>query len=149
MREGLHIDHFYPQSLSPNRKCEYANLLYLCPACNHLKSATILPDPCAITLADCLRVHRNGNIESLNNDGELLIDVLALDTRQAKERRRILIGTLLSLAENDWPVFVEWMRFPDDLPDLAQTPPPHNDKPDGLLQSYFEKRRRSELAEVY
>jgi hypothetical protein len=62
-----------------------------------------------------------------------------------------MIGTLRTLAKFDWPKFVEWMRFPKNLPDLnhKDNKPPHNDKPDGVAQSYFEKQKRSELPEVY
>jgi hypothetical protein len=43
------------------------------------------------------------------------------------------------------------MRYPEDLPDLddARNKPPHNDKRQGVAQSFFEKKRRGELAEVY
>jgi len=151
MRQGMHIDHFEPQAIRPDLKCEYTNLLYLCPACNSQKSDWILPDPCIIAPGECLRVYKDGSIEALNAQGELLIDVLALDQPEAKQHRRLVIGTILSHAENDWPMFVEWMRYPENLPNLddAQNKPPHNDKPEGVAQSFFEKKRRGELAEVY
>src|SRR4051812_32518760 len=43
MREQMQIDHFEPQALNPRLKYKYSNLLYLCPACNHLKRDYILP----------------------------------------------------------------------------------------------------------
>jgi len=48
----------------------------------------------------------------------VLIERLALDEPPATARRRIIIGTILSFAASDWPMFVEWMRYPEDLPDL-------------------------------
>jgi len=98
-----------------------------------------------------LRVYKDGSIKALNSQGELLIEVLELDQPLAKQRRRIFIGTILSLAENDWALFVEWMRYPENLPNLedAQNKPPHNDKPEGVAQSFYQKKRRGELAEVY
>ena len=62
-----------------------------------------------------------------------------------------MIGMLRSLAEADWKRFVEWMRFPDDLPDLSLPPvPPTNSKPDGVKDSFFERKKRpGELPEVY
>jgi hypothetical protein len=151
MRLGMHIDHFEPQAIRPELKGDYNNLLYLCPACNSRKSDSILPDPSVVAMGDCLRVSEDGRIEALNTQGERLIDVLALDQPPAQQHRRLLIGTLRSLAENDWQMFVEWMRYPKKLPNLAegQNKPPHNDKPEGLAQSFFEKNRRGELAEVY
>ncbi len=151
MRQSMHIDHFEPQAISPELKCEYTNLLYLCPACNSQKSDLILPDPCAVALGKCLRIQKDGKIEALNSDGELLVDVLALDQPEATTRRRFVIGNTLSHAEHNWPLFVEWMRYPTNLPNLSenQNTPPHNEKPGGVLLSYFEKRRLGELADVY
>jgi hypothetical protein len=151
MRQRMHIDHFEPQAIRSDLKCEYTNLLYLCPACNSLKSDSILPDPCVVAVGDCLRVYKDGRIEALNAQGELLIDVLALDQPEAKQRRRFVIGNILSHAENNWQMFVEWMRYPEKLPDLddPKNRPPHNDKPEGIAQSFLEKKRRGELDEVY
>jgi hypothetical protein len=151
MRGRMHIDHFEPQALRPDLKCEYTNLLYLCPACNSQKSDSILPDPCVTALGSCLRVYKDGKIEALNKQGELLIDVLALDQPEAKQRRRFVIGNILSHRENNWPMFVEWMRYPENLPNLGdpQNTPPHNNKPEGIAQSYFEKRRQGQLDVVY
>ena len=153
MRERLHIDHFQPQALRNDLKCEYTNLLYLCPACNSQKSDSILPDPCAVALADCLEVHGDGRIEAKNGnpEGEALIDLLALDDPLTVARRRRMIGMLRSLAETNWAAFVDWMGFPEDLPDLSLPPvPPSNSKPDGVRESFFERNNRSGgLPEVY
>ncbi|MGA2603963.1 MAG: hypothetical protein ABSG14_07025 [Verrucomicrobiia bacterium] len=102
-----------------------------------------------MALGDCLRVHKNGSIEALNDDGKLLVDVLVLDDPHAEDFRRRLIGTLLSLAKCDRNLFVDWMRFPDDLPDLTQSPPPSNSRPGGIAESHFERKKRGELGEVY
>lgn len=56
---------------------------------------------------------------------------------------------LRSLAETNWPLFAEWMGFPEDLPDLTLFPPERNTKPEGVGQSCYEKKRRGELPEVY
>jgi hypothetical protein len=151
MRQKMHIDHFEPQALRKELRCEYTNLLYLCPACNSEKSDSLLPDPCEIALADCLRVHRNGNIEALNEAGESLIDVLALDHPLTVERRRRMIGTVLSLSQSDWPMFVEWMQYPVDLPDLndPKNTPRTNSKPEGIAQSHYARKLRGDLPEVY
>jgi hypothetical protein len=153
MRGRMHIDHFQPQALRPDLACDYTNLLYLCPACNCLKRDLILPDPCAVALGDCLRVYEDGRIEAIggSEDGSLLIERLALDEPPARARCRIIIGTILSFAESDWSMFVEWMRYPDDLPDLddPKHKPPTNSKPDGTAQSHYARKRRYELPDVY
>jgi hypothetical protein len=151
MRQRMHIDHFEAQAIRPDLKCEYSNLLYLCPACNSRKSDLILPDPCVVALGDCLRVYKDGRIEALNDQGKLLIDILALDQSPAKQRRRFVIGNILSHAENNWQMFVAWMRYPENLPnfDHSENKPPHKDKPEGVAKSFFERKRRGELDEVY
>jgi len=40
------------------------------------------------------------------------------------------------------------MGFPDDLPRLDQSPPV-NTRPEGVQQSWYAKRQRGELPEVY
>ena len=153
MRGRMHIDHFQPQAVRPELKCDYRNLLYLCPACNGLKRDTLLPDPCAIALGDCIRVHKDGRIEAVNDDeqAKLLISRLALDEPSAREHRRLILGTILSFARSNWQMFVQWMRYPEDLKDLSHQDytPPTNSKPDGIKQSYYEKRLRGELPQVY
>ena len=153
MRERMHIDHFEPQAIRKDLKYEYTNLLYACPACNSQKSDTLLSDPCKVALGDCLQVHEDGRIEAKNRspEGQALIDALALDDPLTVARRRRMIGMLRTLAESNWPMFEEWMGYPKDLPDLNDkaNKPPHNDKPEGVAQSCFEKQKRNELPEVY
>jgi hypothetical protein len=152
-RKQMHIDHFTPQAIRKDLKAEYTNLLYACPACNEIKSDVLLPDPCKATLGQCLRVNHDGRIEAIDKAkiGRRLIDELGLDDPLATERRRIMIGMLQTLAEHNWPQFVDWMRYPKDLPNLNDTlnKSKHNDKPEGVAQSFYEKRQRSELPEVY
>ena len=153
MRGAMQIDHFEPQVLQPNLTSDYTNLLYLCPACNGLKRTSLLPDPCTTPLGSCLEVHSDGRIDAVdgNNDGELLIKTLALNEPVVLARRRMIIATLEMLATYDWPIFVQWMRYPNDLPDLTkpENTPPSNSKPEGVAESWGEKKRRGELPEVY
>jgi hypothetical protein len=153
MRASMHIDHFHPQALRPDLECDYTNLLYLCAACNSLKRASLLPDPCITALGGCLRVHTDGRIEAINDskDGKRVIEQLALDDPLATARRRIIIGTILSFAETNWPMFVEWMRYPENLPNLSdkRNTPSSNSKPEGVARSHYERKRNGELREVY
>ena len=61
-RRGFEIDHSIPQKLRPDLKSDYDNLLYLCSACNNLKSATLLPDPAHHAL------YKKHNFETARND---------------------------------------------------------------------------------
>jgi len=153
MRESMHIDHFEPQAIRKELRAEYANLLYACPACNTKKTDTILPDPCRMPLADCLQIYEDGRIEAKNKSpyGQAIIDELALDDPRTIARRRLMIGTLRTLAKHDWPTFVKWMGYPKNLPNLEskENRSVLNDKPEGVQQSYFARKQRNELPEIY
>lgn len=148
-RRAYQIDHFTPKALRPDLKHDYTNLLYLCPACNHLKSTKLLPDPCAISLRDCLCFLDDGTVQALNEEGELIIEVLELDDPRLIDWRRRRIGGILSDAECDWPRFVAEMKFPDALPDLTLDLPPDNTRPEGIDESWLARKRRDDLPEVY
>lgn len=149
MRRGFQIDHFVPQKLRPDLEADYDNLLYLCPSCNNLKRTARLPDPCSVSLANCLSFHRDGTVEALDINGETLIEVLELDAPSLVEMRRRKIGILASLAHNDWSLFVEEMQFPADMPNLMNHPPPQNTRPEGVRASWFAMREAGALPEVY
>ncbi len=148
-RRSFQIDHLEPQKTRPDLKSEYTNLLYLCSSCNNLKGARGLPDPFTIPLGHCLRFHIDGNVEALRPEGEQIIETLALDRSDLIDFRLRKIGGILSDAESDWGRFVQEMRFPNELPDLTLDPPPHNSRAEGVAESWFAKRQRGELPEVY
>ncbi|MCX5653647.1 MAG: HNH endonuclease signature motif containing protein [Planctomycetota bacterium] len=80
---AFHIDHIVPQTIAPDKKLDYGNLVYLCARCNIIKGARTVPDPCAISLQGCLRVSEDGAIVGLNQTGQRLIGVFRLDPKQA------------------------------------------------------------------
>jgi hypothetical protein len=149
MRRGFQLDHFIPQKLRPDLRSEYENLIYLCAACNNLKSAGRLPDPCQVALVQCLRFNPDGSVEALNADGAMIIEVLELDDPRLVDLRRRQIGILASIVSIDWPGFVEAMRFPSDLPDLSLDPPPDNSRPEGIGSSWFARRHAGTIPEIY
>lgn len=151
MRRGYQIDHFLPQKLRPDLAADYDNLLYLCPSCNNLKGAELLPDPCAVALQHCLKFHADGSVEALDEKGELIVEVLELDDPRLVDLRRRKIGILSTLALHNWPQFVEEMRFPTDLPELRaiQPQPRRNARPEGVESSWFVKKQARTLPEVY
>jgi hypothetical protein len=148
-RRAYQIDHFTPQVRRPDLKADYTNFLYLCSACNHLKGAKDLPDPCGIALDRCLEFSPDGKVKHLDDVGERIIEVLELDDPRLVDWRRRKIGGLLSDAEYNWPRFVDEMRFPDDLPDLTLDPPSRNTRPEGISESWLAVKNRNELPEVY
>lgn len=147
---AFHIDHFVPQSLDLTLACNYNNLLYLCESCNALKSDALLPDPTAVALADLVAVGEDGTIKALTQEGEVLIEQLRLDDKDATGWRHLILETLKVLAKcRDTRVYKMWMGFPDDLPNLANLRPPENGLPDGVIDCWWAKRERGELPETY
>jgi hypothetical protein len=146
---GWDIDHFVAQSRDVSLKIDYDNLLYVCRACNALKSDHCLPDPCTLDLSKCLLVKDDGSLEALNDEGRLIAEILRLDSDDRRRLRRMIIATVRSLSRHDPDSFKMWMRYPDTLPDLEKLRPPTNSRPEGIDKSAFARRRRGELPEVY
>lgn len=147
---AFHLDHFVPQSVDSSLECVYENLLYVCAACNLKKGELTVPNPCTVAFGDCLCVHSDGTIEAINDDGKLLIEVLVLDDPEYVRYRKMMLETLATLEKHRPELFIEWMRFPDDLPNLSTARPPGgNRRPDGIHKSWFARRERGELSHVY
>lgn len=149
MRVAMPVDHFVPQVRAPHLKKTYENLLYLCPSCNTLKGDDLLPDPCKVAFAECLEVRRDGQIEALNPDGDLIIEVLELDDERVVSHRRRIIGTILSHVAANPTELILWLGYPNDLPDLAANPAPKNSKLAGAHNCYHQQRNRGQLPDLY
>jgi hypothetical protein len=69
--------------------------------------------------------------------------------KRAIRRWRSMWIRIVELAEMyDHEHFKRIMGFPDDLPKLNQSPPV-NTRPEGVRRSWYAKRQRGELPEVY
>jgi hypothetical protein len=146
----FHIDHFSPVAVEPDGKCEYRNLIYACATCNEAKKALLgLPDPCNIPFHECLQIKTDGHVEALNPHGERLRQVLRLDNEKNVSYRLKLMRTLEALRAEHPEIYEEWMRFPDDLPDLRRKNAPHNSMPDGAANCHFALRERGRLPPIY
>lgn len=92
----------------------------------------------------------DGRIEPCNETGELLIDLLRLDDAPlTKYRRRWLETWRALIASGHLAIYAEWMRYPDDLPDLGSKKPSGNSRPQGISQCAFEQLKRGELPQTY
>lgn len=144
----FHIDHNRPQSVYPEGRLNYDNLVYLCARCNLLKNKAFVPDVHSITLHDCLVVSSDGTIVPLNADGKMLVDVFRLDSKEATDHRAKVLN-LLRCFERCGQSLQEWLGFPDDLPDLRKKQPPSNNRPHGVEQCCCALRERGELPSLY
>jgi hypothetical protein len=147
---AFEIDHLVPVSDRPDLKCRYTNLLYVCRGCNSLKSDKPVPDPCAIAYGECLRVNRDGSIEPLNDDGHRLVLTLRLDRPERVRQRRIIIDILMDAEQaGNTERLREWQGFPPELDDLRRLDPPTNYRREGIAESWYMRRERGELPEIY
>jgi len=152
VRRGYQIDHFVPQKIRSDLRADYDNLLYLCAACNNLKGAALLPDPCRVALSKCLCFHDDGTVEAIEshqNEGQRLIDILELDQPQLIAYRRSKIGSIKSHAVHDRELYLHEMGYPSDLPDLTLDIPPRNMRPGGVAESCRSRLNAGILPIVY
>ena len=150
LRSDWQIDHFVPKSIHPGGTLDYDNLVYACANCNHSKAAYLAPDPCKVAYGRCVEVDDYGRIRALDGDGVTLIEAIGLDDEDYIGLRVAVIDLLRELPEGG-ESYCRFFGFPKDLPDLSKerTPPGGNKRPDGIMQSCFEKARRSELPAYY
>jgi hypothetical protein len=102
-----------------------------------------------VALGECLKVNDDGTITALNEEGELLIEVLRLNNEDYTRFRSLILTTIRSLEKHNRGAFVLWMSYPDSLPNLKRLRPIGNSRPDGVKDSFFERRERGELEDVY
>lgn len=147
------LDHQVAQSIAPELCRDYMNLVYACHNCNHRKGNKALPSPDKVAFGACLEVittgGRTGEIVALNDDGTRLIDELGLDQKKITETRRQYIISIRSHQKDDWKIFLMWMGFPKELPDLAtvKPQPKNNSRPHGMELSWLKCNPRPDYYE--
>lgn len=148
------VDHFIPKKIDPSKETDYTNLVYACVRCNSYKLLTIIQiDPCAVAFSEHFHINGEGHIEGISPSAQDMIDLLHLDEDPAlATRQRALRVLKLKAKLPDDPeihaLLVDILGFPEDLPDLTRLRV-ENDKRAGIEESYFEKKKRNELPEVY
>jgi hypothetical protein len=146
---AFNVEHLIPNKVDQSLVCVYGNLFYACARCNAVKNDRRgVPDPTKVAFGQCVRVHSDGDIESLNETGEVFVDLLALNSPDLIAYRKLLLDTWQRLGQTDL-AYNNWMRFPDDLPDLSRKEAPGNSRPEGIAHSWFALRARGELPEIY
>lgn len=149
------LDHDVAKSLAPELCREYTNLVYACHNCNKRKSNKRLPSPSDVGYGACMEIPVTGSdvgeIRALNDEGVRLIDELALDGPKITATRRTYIETIRSLEQHNRPLFLVWMGFPDELPDLCNVSPQpkSNSLPQGIDQSWLSRKLRGDLPAIY
>ena len=111
-------------------------------------------DPAREPLGAHWGIARDGVAEALTAQGAQFIAIYRLNRSALVDFRRRLLRLVEVLLSHDVAqakdVLRDLLTFPDDLPDLtALRPPEGNARPEGIVESHFERRRRGELPEVY
>jgi hypothetical protein len=86
--------------------------------------------------------------EGRSPDARRLIAIFGLDSPSYRHLRSIWLRNVELAEAYDRDHFRRIMGFPDDLPRLDRSPPV-NTRPEGVQQSWYAKRQRGELPDVY
>jgi len=144
------VEHFNSQTKNPELGLNYENLLNSCHSCNLLKGNRDIPDPRELLTAGNVRINPDGSIDGMTDGARKLILILGLDSPEFRRWRLVWIRNVELSAAYDIEQFSRLMGFPADIPNLnALRPPDGNTRPEGITQSFFEKRRRGELLATY
>ena len=143
------LDHFQPQSMVPDRKLDYFNLVYACRRCNAVKRDQAVADPLAVLSWDAVAVGVDGVLRSEEPETGRLIRQLDLNSPRLVKWRVMWIRIVELARERDTDLYRQLTSFPDELPNLASLRPPRNLQSEGIELSWFAKRERGQLPQSY
>ena len=143
------LDHFKPQSLNPQLRLDYLNLLYACRRCNGAKGNQAVGDPLRLLRATHVTTLPDGSLRPHNHDTERLIEQLDLNSPKHKEWRVQWMGIVDLAKKWDRGLYFKLVGFPRDLPDLSRLRPPLNTRKEGLKHCWFARRQRGDLPAEY
>lgn len=143
------LDHFQPQSLAPDLRLDYFNLVYACRRCNSVKLDQSVVDPLLVVSSDSVFTLPDGVIASDQPQTRRLIQQLDLNSPKLRKWRVMWIRIVTLAKERDPDLYDQLAGFPKDLPNLGRLTPPGNSRPAGVEASWYAKRQRGQLPETY
>lgn len=152
------VEHIAPKGISEYRDLEtvYENLAYACNLCNSRKGTNLTLNPRVTPFGKHLRVDRNGRIEPLTSNGELMILLLGLDEQNLTLTRKYYIDTYESYhaakiqnPHHNCPHYNRAFSFPSNIPDLTRKRPPGNCRKMGCCKCHFQKLRGKQRPVAY
>ena len=143
------LDHFEPQSLLPERKLDYFNLIYACNRCNLVKLDQSISDPLKILSSGLVAVLADGALLSENLDTKRIIAQLDLDSPKLRSWRVMWMRIVDMANQYDDQLYRQLTGFPPDLPDLGRLRPPSNIRPEGVAMSWYAKKQKGLLPLSY
>lgn len=143
------LDHFQPQSLNPQLRLDYLNLVYACRRCNAVKRDQTVLDPFLILRSTRITMIPDGSLLPNDNESKRLIRQLDLDSPRLRSWRVMWMRIVALARDRDPDLYSQLVGFPKDLPDLSRLRPPQNTRVAGIEQCAFARRRRGSLPAVY
>jgi len=149
------VEHAQPEASNSQEVSNYRNLLYACCRCNAAKrDLTGILNPAEVSLAEHLEILTDGTIHGLTDDGWDLIRVCQLDRPNLVAFRHGILEILQTLGDlrqdAQRRILRRYFGFPSNLPRLTTLRPPGgNLRPEGIADSYYERRRKGRLPEFY
>ena len=143
------LDHFKPQSVNPELRVDYANLVYACRRCNGVKRAQAVADPFRLMRSTLASALPYGSLETRDRETQLLIRQMDLNSPKLKKWRVMWMRVVDLAKKHDEGLYFQLVGPPEDLPDLGGLRPPVNSRAEGLVDSWFARRQRGALPPEY
>jgi hypothetical protein len=146
---AFELDHFEPQSLNPQLRLDYWNLLYACRCCNAVKRDQTVADPFRLLRADQLTTLPDGSLRPHDRDTQRLIRQLDLNSARLRSWRVMWMRIVALAKDRDTALYFQLVGFPEDLPNLSKLRPPQNARKESLEDCWFARRQRGFLPVAY
>jgi hypothetical protein len=143
------LDHFVPQSLNPQLRLDYRNLVYACRRCNAVKGDQTVADPFRLLRAPLVTTLPDGSLRAHDRDTQRLIRQLDLNPPRLRSWRVMWMRIVALAKDRDRGLYFRLVGFPEDHPNLRKLKPPLNTRKEGLKDSWFDRRQRGDLPEDY
>ncbi len=143
------LDHFEPQSVNPQLRLDYLNLVYACRRCNVVKRDQTVADPFVRLRSTHVTTLPDGTLRWHETETHRLIRQLDLNSPRLKSWRVMWMRIVALAKDRDPDLYLQLVGFPQDLPDLSKLRPPQNARIEGLEQCWFARRQRGGLPAAY
>ena len=114
------LDHFEPQSLNPQLRLDYLNLVYACRRCNAAKSNEAVADPFKLLRGALLTALPDGTLRTYDNETGRLVRQLDLNSPRLKKWRMMWMRIVALAREHETGLYLQLVGFPKELPDLSK-----------------------------
>jgi hypothetical protein len=149
MTSEFELDHFEPQSLNPQLRLNYLNLVYAWRRCNAVKRDQTVADPFRLLRATLVTTFPDGSLRARDRDTERLVRQLDLNSPRLKSWRVMWVRIVALAKDRDPSLYFRLVAFPEELPDLSRLRPQLNTRKEGVDDCWFARRQRGDLPDEY